>query len=227
DVLQLEAVLGRALASTEGPAIEVEHLGLDPLPPDAAPADAAPPASQPRFEMLLAEIAHEMLNPLTAVKRFTSMAPRVLGDPELPVLAAHAEEAVDRMQALFQNVIEFARLRAPHRGPVEVGPVLDGLLAELGPDLKQRSVRVRRTGDPNAVCTADREQLEFALRNLMAGVVREVPPRDEFVLDTGTNGVVRVRFATSEAAARRLRRLLAPDAVADLADPTLLPLSFT
>jgi signal transduction histidine kinase len=228
DVPELEAVVGRALAATDAAAIELEHLGLDPEPAPADVTTEAPPAaSNGRLDVLLGELSHELLNPLQAVKTFTSMAPRLLADPELPALAAHADEAVDRVRTLFQNVVDFARVGEARREPVEVSALLDRLLAEVEPELARRAVRVRRTGEAHAMCAGDPEQLEQALRNLMAGVVREVPPREEFVVDTGANGVVRVRLSAGEGAARRLRRLLAPEARTDLADPTLLPLSFT
>ena len=107
-----------------------------------------------------------------------------------------------------------------------MGPLLDRLLREAAPELAERAVRVRRTGT-DVECIADPAQLEYGLRNLLAGVVREVPPRDEFLVDTAQNGVVAVRFAAGKAAAARLRAMLADDGKPDLGDPSLLPLSFT
>jgi len=76
-------------------------------------------------------------------------------------------------------------------------------------------------------CLGDPAQLEYGFRNLLAGVVREVPPRDEFAIDTSQNGVVAVQFEAREAAAARLRAMVAADGTTDLGDPTLLPLPFT
>ena len=49
------------------------------------------------------------------------------------------------------------------------------------------NVRVRRLEDTGARCTGDPEQLAYALRNLFAGVVREVPAREELTLATTRN----------------------------------------
>jgi hypothetical protein len=126
---------------------------------------------------------------------------------------------------VLENVIEFARLGPPHPQSIAVGPLLDRLLAEVEPELAGRSVRVRRGGGTTAQCTGDPDQLAYALRNLFAGVVREVPSREELALDASVNGVVTVRFAAGGDAAAHLRRLAAGDDQG-LTDPTLLPLAF-
>jgi signal transduction histidine kinase len=230
DVLELERVLARALASTDATTIGVEHLGLDPEP--APPVDVDEPAAEPpppdrRLELLMAELSHELLNPLSTVKVFATHLPQLLDDAALRAqFAERTDEAVDRIQQLLDNVVAFARLGAPRHEPVEVGPLLDRLLGEMAPALGERAVRVQRTGDADATCSADPTQLEYAMRNLLAGVVREVPSRDDLVVDTARNGVVSVRFHAPDSTAGRLRRLTTDDAEA-LADPTLLPLQFT
>src|SRR5262249_32786061 len=150
-VLELEAVLGRALAGTDGPTIELAHLNLDgagasePTPAPTAepppvavtePGAAAGPASSPapppnaRLEMLLAELSHEFLTPLSTVKMFVGHLPQLQDDDETRGrLAERAGEAIDRVDGLLRNVLEFARLGTPHRQSVEVGALLDRLLA--------------------------------------------------------------------------------------------------
>ena len=232
DLLELEQVLAHALATTDGDTIDVPHLGFEPEPvPIEAPTeprDEAAAAADQRLELLLAELSHELLNPLVTVKTFAGHLPQLLGDDELRAqFAERADDAIARMQQLLDNVVEFARLGAPRHEAVEVGPVLDRLLNEVAPELAARAVRVRRNGGPSIACEGDPAQLEYALRNLLAGVVREVPARDELVVDTAQNGVVNVRFAAGDATAARLRRLVAPEGAGDLGDPTMLPLAFT
>jgi signal transduction histidine kinase len=244
DVFELEAVLGRALAAGDGAVVEVADLGFetdasspepDAVPPDAPeparrerPAEVPAPAlADDRLETLLAEVAHEILNPLSTVKMLLGHLPQLLDDPEArATMAGRADEAIERVDGLLQNVLEFARLGTATRGPVEVAPMVDRLLREAAPELAERAVRVRRTGD-DVTCVGDPIQLEYGFRNLLAGVVREVPPREEFVVDTRQNGVVAVQFVAGDVAASRLRAMVAADGPRDLGDPTMLPLSFT
>ena len=237
DMLELEAVLGRALASTDGDTIDPVALGFDAEPtPDVAieseptataPEAASAPVADARLEMLLAELAHEILNPLSTVKMMLGHLPQLLADAEArEALSGRADDAIERVDELLQNVIAYARLGVPAREAVAVTPLLDRLLGEVEPELEAKAIRVRRTGG-EVTCLGDPAQLEYGFRNLLAGVVREVPPRDEFAIDTSQNGVVAVQFAAREAAVARLRAMVATDGAPDLGDPTLLPLPFT
>jgi signal transduction histidine kinase len=235
DVAELEAVLARALLACDGERIEAAHLrladGATVVPPasDDTPV-AAPSISEADVEFILAELAHEIRNPLVTVKTFAQHLPALLEDAELRArFAALTEDAIGRIDGLLENVLAFARLGRPHRRAVEVGPLVEGLLADLAPELAGRAVRVRQVAPANARCAADPEHLTYALRNVFAGVVREVPAREELVLDAAANGVVSLRFTAGAGAAERLRRLVGGDDGAEastLSDPTLLPLAF-
>jgi signal transduction histidine kinase len=227
---ELESVLSRAflLAGVDG-TIEARHLELANVAmPEtaAAPVVIAPDAPGPRLEYLLAELAHELRNPLVTVKTFAQQLPALLEDEALRTRFAElTDEAVDRMDALLENVLAFARLKEPQPEALDVGALLDGVLGELTPTLDERDVRVRRVG-AGALCAADREHVRYALSNLLLGIAHETPPRAEVVVDASVNGMVSLRFGTG-AAVTRLRDLTASTPGAALADPTFLPLAFT
>jgi signal transduction histidine kinase len=224
DLVELETVVARAALTAAEHLVGEEHLGLD--APAFVTEAAAPDASDGQLELLLAELAHEVRNPLVTIKTYADHLPEMLEDADLRTrFATLTGEAIERIDGLLENLLDFARLRAPERKRVDLEPVLDRVLAEIGPELEGREVSVRRGGNGAVACAADAEHLAFAFRNLFAGVLREIPPRDELVLDTTANGVVTLRFAAG-AAASRLRQLVAPNGAGGFGDPTLLPLSF-
>lgn len=231
DLAELEAVMARALLGVRGDVLEARHLGLGPeAPGPAAVAPSAPRPADAELEFVLAELAHELRNPLVTIKTYADHLPALLEDAELRArFATLTGEAIERMDGLLENLLTFARLGPPRRQPVEVAPLLEGVIREMQPEAEGRTVRVRHGAGTAVRCSADPEQLGYALRNLVAGVLREVPAREELVLDTGANGVVTLRFSAG-GAAERLRRLTAPEASGgdppSLADPTLLPLAF-
>jgi signal transduction histidine kinase len=225
DVAELEAVLARALLVADGDVVEAEHLALGPEPAEAPASAAAAAAHGAEIEFLLAELAHELRNPMVTIKTFARHLPQLLDDAELRGRFEQlTTEAIDRMDGLLENVLAFARLGTPRREAVEGHA--SNALREMEPEIEGRAVRVRQATAPSARYTADPEHLAYALRNLFAGVVREVPAREALLLEATANGVVTLRFAAGEEAADRLRRLAAPGGAASLEDPTLLPLAF-
>jgi len=228
DVAEMEAVLGAAFLRAED-RIEAEDV-LFAAPasiPSALPPAPAPPQRDHDLEFVLAELAHELRNPMVTVKTYARHLPALLEDEELRArFDTLTTDAIERMDGLLENVLAFARLGTPHPEPVQVAPLLARVLGDVEPELAGRAVHVRQDAAPGARCAADPEHLAYALRNLFAGVVREVPAREELALEATANGVVTLRFAAGTEAADRLRRLAAPGDEASLADPSLLPLGF-
>jgi len=227
DLVELETVLARAMLVAGERAIEADDLALDVTPvAPSPPAGRSAPETDAELEFLMAELAHELRNPMVTIKTFARHLPALLEDAELRERFDQlAQDAIERMDGLLENVLVFARLGPPHTESIEVGKLLERVVADVEPDLNGRVMRVRQAV-PGARCAVDPVQISYALRNLFAGVVREVPAREEVALDTTANGVVTLRFAAGAEAADRLRRLAAPGDATSLADPTLLPLSF-
>jgi len=230
DVAELEVTLARGWLIAGSDTIDAQHLafageaaGTSPANVSAAPA----PAHGAELELLLAELAHEVRNPLVTIKTFADHLPDLMKDVELRErFAAMTREGIARIDGLLENVIEFARLGTPRPQTIELGPLLDRLLAEVEPAFAERAVRLHRASDQPARCTGDPSHVTYALRNLFAGVVREVPPREDLAIETSANGVVTLRFAAGAQAAAHLRRLTGPPGEAERGDPAFLPLAF-
>src|SRR5581483_11491149 len=83
DVPELETVLARALlVAPEGEPIAAGHRVFPSLRAAAAPSPPAPPAPATQLEALLAELAHELRNPLVTIKTFAEHLPALLEDAE-------------------------------------------------------------------------------------------------------------------------------------------------
>jgi signal transduction histidine kinase len=224
DVGELEAVLARAMLRAHGGPIATRHLtGTD------APVSAAivPDARRAQLEYLVAEIAHELRNPLATVKTFAQL-PGLPENAELRTrFAALADVAVTRMNDVLENVLAFARLGTPVPVDVELGPLLDGLLADARPAFAERGIALDYVPANGARCLVDREQVAYALRNVLAGISREAPAQDVVRIDAASGGLVRVDFEDRDGTAARLRRLVLAEHPVDPDDRTLLPLVFT
>ncbi|MFN8543431.1 MAG: histidine kinase dimerization/phospho-acceptor domain-containing protein [Candidatus Binatia bacterium] len=223
---------GREPAAPIAPWLEparVEVGGASPTTSTAPlAAEGGPTLPQQQLELILTELAHELRNPLVTIKTFAEHLPALLEDEALRTqFAALTAEGVARIDDVLENVLAFARLETPRPQPIDLAPLLDALLADLGPTLHARALTVRRAGATVARCTADPAYVAYGLRNLFTGLAHELPPREELALETRANGVVRVRFTPGGTQAARLRRLVVPEDSPRLGDPTLLPLAFT
>src|SRR5207249_480100 len=148
DLAELEAALARAFLLAGGGVIEAAHLDLGVEPPAAVAEAAAAAPGGAALEYLLAELAHELRNPLVTIKTFADHLPALLEDAELRArFATLTSEAIERMDGLLENVLAFARLGAPRREAVEVGPIMARVLAELAHELRNPLVTIKTFAD--------------------------------------------------------------------------------
>jgi len=211
DLAELEAALGKGLlrAGRSATSIDAVHFGLD--LGDAPVAAPAPADHGAQLEYLVAQLAHELRNPLASVRTFSQL-PGLAEDAELRArFVAITDDAITRMDGLLETVSTFAHLGTPTPAEVALGPLIDGLVAEVRPGLAERAVRLDYASPNGARCHADAEQLTYALRTALDGVVREVSDQDAVRIDAATPGRVCITFDPRNGTAERLKRVLQPD----------------
>jgi two-component system, NtrC family, sensor kinase len=164
---------------------------------------------------LIACVAHELNNPLTAI----------LGYAQLLETEGLNERAADYVTKLFkqaqrthrvvQNLLSFARQRKPQRDEVDIRKVLDETLALRDYDLKINNIRVDRDipSEP-AMVVADPHQIEQVFLNIINNAV-------DAILETGRTGKLKIsvtcqaghvctRFADDGAGIKDPKRIFDP-----------------
>jgi len=132
-------------------------------------------------------IAHELKNPLSAIKTSAAILRRRLGDDERGrELTRVVEEEVDRLQASVLQVLGFVRSPDGDRVPIDIGELLEQLLAVVKADFETCSVQVRLDIDcPPVPVHGDPERLRMAVLNLLIN--------SKEALGRGGNILIRVR----------------------------------
>jgi len=118
--------------------------------------------------VLAAGVAHEVRNPLTAIKfRLFSLKkalPTACADNE-DVVVINSE--INRLERIVRDFLQFARPSEPDLKPVTA----EGLLAEvrdlLQPELERRLIELKLEVDNAVLLQADRQQLQQVLINLV------------------------------------------------------------
>lgn len=132
--------------------------------------DAASDRAQ-GLECLGSKVAHELKNPLSAVKGLVQLLARGATDTRsrerLDVIAGE----VSRMETILRDYLTFARpLTDLRKEPVDAGAVADDVIAILEARAETAGVALRRTGGP-AMVHADPRRLKQALLNLVSNAL--------------------------------------------------------
>jgi two-component system sensor histidine kinase ResE len=132
---------------------------------------------------LLADVSHELMTPLTAMRGYIE----TLAMPQLKLDAATRERYVQiitdetyRMERIIGDLLDLARLEggggAMRSEPVQVETLFDRVASRHERELSMRNIRLERTVDAGATqVTGDFDRLEQVLQNLAANAIRHTP----------------------------------------------------
>ncbi len=128
-------------------------------------------------------IAHELRNPLTAIR----MAVETGGDEARDI----ALSEIDRLDRTLTELLDFVRPRALDVTPIAVESLLDEVAKLLGPQCEHLRVRLEVAAEPGAIVHADRDRIRQSLLNLVLNAAQAQPAGGVVRLAAG-NGWVSV-----------------------------------
>ena len=129
---------------------------------------------------LAAGIAHEIRNPLTAIKaRVFALRELVKGDASAIKQATIIDEELDRMEHLLRDFLDYARPAEPEFDDGDVRGFLSELRALLAPEFEERNIALRLDAPSNLIGRFDRHQLRQVILNLIKNASQAVPEDGE------------------------------------------------
>jgi two-component system, OmpR family, sensor kinase len=151
-------------------------------------------ASDNARRQLLADVSHELMTPLTAMRGYIE----TLSMSELQLDAKTRErylgivtEETHRLEQIIGDLLDLARLEgggtAIRRDRVDVAALFSRVASRHERDLAQRNIRLVRRVEPGAEqVTGDRDRLEQALQNLAANALRHTPDDGEITVSSAS-----------------------------------------
>ena len=198
---ELAAVLTHTLIAAEGDRITdfgvpaIARRAGAPRASSAAPGRAAasgrPAPGGPRdvreLELIIAELAHELKNPMVTIKTFADNLEQLLNDPGLrEKFVGLTREAIDRMDSFLEDLLRFSRYTEPRLQTLSLTQALTRALETHEARVRER---VRTNGlVGKCMVRADEEQVTFAFKALLRGLCREIPHDASISVDVSPEG---------------------------------------
>ncbi len=164
------------------------------------------------LERVGSKVAHELKNPLTAVKALVQLGLRNPAEAPSHERLQVVEKEVSRVQEILQNYLSFTRpLQDVRPMLVELGPLVSDTLVVLS--ARADGARVRLYAEGDATLEADPRRLKEALLNLVANAIEATPPGGEVAVEVrpaGDGAEIVIRDTGRGMPAETLRRIGTP-----------------
>jgi signal transduction histidine kinase len=144
---------------------------------------------------LLADVSHELMTPLTAMRGYLETLSMSELDIDPPTRERYLEivsEETHRLERIVGDLLDLARLEgggtSMRQERVDVAALFDRVAARHERELRQRNVRLEchvNAGGERVIGDADR--LEQALQNLAANALRHTPDGGQVTLSSSTD----------------------------------------
>ncbi len=156
--------------------------------------------------VLAAGVAHEIRNPLTAIKArlFTQRKQLTPGSPAAQDAEVISGE-IHRLERIVREFLAFARPGQPEFTEVTAAALLNSVRELLQPQLDREEIRLTLEAPPALTVRADPAQLKQVLINLVQNAADA----------SGRNGTLHLR---ARSATQRLRTALVPVIILEVAD---------
>ena len=136
--------------------------------------------------LLTAGLAHEIRNPLVAIRTFTQLLPERYDDAEFREgFQGLALKEVDRICGLINDLLSFARPSRPNVAEENMNDVVDGIARILETEAKEKGVEITRNFAINLPKVwIDREQMKQVFMNLILNAIQAMKEGGSIFIST-------------------------------------------
>jgi signal transduction histidine kinase len=122
---------------------------------------------------LTAGLAHEIRNPLVAIKTLTQLLPERLDDEEFrSQFLKIASGEVDRISSLVNELLDFARPSNPRWELEDINTILDGMILLISTETKKKLINITKNYASNLPhVQIDREQIKQVFLNILLNAI--------------------------------------------------------
>ncbi len=152
---------------------------------------------------LTAGLAHEIRNPLVAIKTLTQLLPDRLDDEEFrDQFLKIASGEVDRISSLVNELLDFARPSDPKLEFEDINTILDGMILLVSTEMKKKQINILKNyASDLPLVQIDREQMKQVFLNVLLNAIQATPENGRIIVKTrafikpGGESYAQVEFA--------------------------------
>jgi signal transduction histidine kinase len=135
---------------------------------------------------LTAGLAHEIRNPLVAIKTLTHLLPERLDDEEFRTRFLQiASSEVDRISSLVTELLDFARPSDPKLEMENINIILDGMILLVSSETNKKQINMIKNYASNLpFVQIDREQIKQVFLNILLNAIEATPEKGEITVRT-------------------------------------------
>jgi len=135
---------------------------------------------------LTAGLAHEIRNPLVAIKTLTQLLPERLDDEEFRTeFLQIASGEVDRISSLVTELLEFARPSDPKLELEDINAILDGMILLVSTETKKKQIDITKDYSSDVPpIQVDREQIKQVFLNILLNGIEATSENGKIVVRT-------------------------------------------
>jgi signal transduction histidine kinase len=135
---------------------------------------------------LTAGLAHEIRNPLVALKTLTQLLPERLDDEEFRnQFLKIASGEVDRISSLVTELLDFARPSDPKLELENINTILDGMILLVSTETRKKKIDVTKSyASDLPPIQIDREQIKQVFLNVLINAIQATPENGKITVKT-------------------------------------------
>lgn len=135
---------------------------------------------------LTAGLAHEIRNPLVAVKTFLQLLPEKFDDEEFRnYFLSVASSEVERISSLVTELLDFARPSEPQLKEEDINEIIERMITLVSTEAKKKSLKITQNLSDNLpLIQVDKDQIKQVFLNILLNAVQATPENGEIFITT-------------------------------------------
>lgn len=127
------------------------------------------------LNQMIAEIAHEVLNPLTSIQAITDLLQQKKGNPEFyKIFAEVVPKELCRITVLMKNLLDYAKPSKTEKMYVKLAEAVDSCIQLVKPKIKHDKIIIENRCQDGIAVFLDENQLKQILINIMINSIESM-----------------------------------------------------